>query len=189
MIEDQVWPKRCGHLAGKSVIPAIEMVDKIKAAADARRDSSFVIRARTDAAGPLGVNAAIDRLNMYAEAGGDVVFADALLSKEDVANVARNVSKPLSVNMGLGLLTRDTTPLIHPKELQEMGVAMVSYPRLMSTGAVRGMVNAMDALVDMIDGNETVERPDLLYPIKELNALVGIEYLDELEQRYASPDD
>ncbi len=189
MIEDQVWPKRCGHLAGKSVIPAIEMVDKIKAAADARRDSSFVIRARTDAAGPLGINAAIDRLNMYAEAGGDVVFADALMSKEDVANVARNVPKPLSVNMGLGLLTRDTTPLIHPKELQEMGVAMVSYPRLMSTGAVRGMVNAMDALVDMIDGNETVERPDLLYPFKELNALVGIEYLDDLEQRYASPDD
>ncbi len=70
-----------------------------------------------------------------------------------------------------------------------MGVAMVSYPRLMSTGAVRGMVNAMDALVDMIDGDETVERPDLLYPFKDLNALVGIEYLDELEQRYASPDD
>lgn len=189
MIEDQVWPKRCGHLAGKSVIPADEMVDKIKAAADARRDSGFVIKARTDAAGPLGINAAIDRLNMYAEAGGDVVFADALLSKEDIANVARNVPKPLSVNMGLGLLTRGTTPLIHPKELQEMGVAMISYPRLMSTGAVRGMMNAMDALVDMIDGDQTVERPDLLYPFKDLNALVGIEHLDELEQRYAAADD
>jgi 2-methylisocitrate lyase-like PEP mutase family enzyme len=179
MIEDQVWPKRCGHLAGKSVIPADEMVDKIKAAADARRDSSFVVKARTDAAGPLGVNAAIDRLNMYAEAGGDVVFADALMSKEDIDNVARNVPKPLSVNMAL----------IHPKELQKMGVAMVSYPRLMSTGAVRGMANAMDALVDMIDGSEAVERPDLLYPFKDLNALVGIEYLDELEQRYAARDE
>ena len=189
MIEDQVWPKRCGHLAGKSVIPAIEMVDKIKAACDARRDSSFVIKARTDAAGPLGIDAAIDRLNMYAEAGGDVLFADALLSKDDIANVARNVPKPLSVNMGLGLLTRGTTPLIHPQELQEMGVAMISYPRLMSTGAVRGMVNAMDALINMIDGGETMERPDLLYPFKDLNALVGIDYLDELEQRYAGPDE
>ena len=74
-------------------------------------------------------------------------------------------------------------------ELQEMGVAMISYPRLMSTGAVRGMVNAMDALIDMIDGGETVERPDLLYPFKDLNALVGINYLDELEQRYAGPDE
>ncbi|MDC0033512.1 isocitrate lyase/PEP mutase family protein [Alphaproteobacteria bacterium] len=189
MIEDQVWPKRCGHLAGKSVIPADEMVDKIKAATDARRDANFVIKARTDAAGPLGINAAIDRLNLYAEAGGDVVFADALLTNEDIANVARNVAKPLSVNMGLGLLSRGTTPLIHPKELQEMGVAMISYPRLMSTGAVRGMTNAMDALVEMINGTETVERPDLLYPFKGLNELVGIDYLDELGQRYAASDD
>jgi 2-methylisocitrate lyase-like PEP mutase family enzyme len=189
MIEDQVWPKRCGHLAGKAVIPAGEMVDKIKSAADARRDQNFVIKARTDAAGPLGLNAAIDRLNMYAEAGGDLLFADALMSEDDIATVAKNVPKPLTVNMGLGLLTRGTTPLIHPKDLQAMGVAMVSYPRLMSTGAVRGMMNAMDALVDMIGGDETVERPDLLCPFKELNKLVRIDYLDELEQRYASSED
>ena len=189
MIEDQVWPKRCGHLAGKSVIPADEMVDKIKAAADARRDPEFVIKARTDAAGPIGIDAAIDRLNMYAEAGGDLLFADALLSRDDIAKVAKNVPKPLTVNMGLGLLTRSTTPLIHPKELQEMGVAMVSYPRLMSTGAVRGMMNAMDALVDMIDGTETVERPDLLYPFKDLNELVGIDHLNDLEQRYAGTEE
>ena len=128
MIEDQVWPKRCGHLAGKSVIPADEMVDKVKSAVDARRDPDFIIKARTDAAGPLGINAAIDRLNVYAEAGAELLFADALLSEEDIANVAANVPKPLAVNMGLGLLTRGTTPLIHPNRLQEMGVAMISYP-------------------------------------------------------------
>ena len=127
-----------------------------------------------------------DRLNMYAEAGGDVVFADALLSEDDIAAVAVNVPKPMSVNMGLGLLTRGTTPLIHPKRLQEMGVAMVSYPRLLSTGAVRGMMNAMDALTDMIAGDEPVERPDLLVPFKDLNALVGIGHLDALENRYAA---
>ena len=187
MIEDQLWPKRCGHLEGKSVIPAEEMVDKVKSAVDARRDQNFVIKARTDAAGPLGINAAIDRMNLYAEAGADVLFADALLSEKDIGNAAKNVSKPLTVNMGLGLLSRGTTPLIHPKRLEEMGVAMVSYPRLMSTGAVRGMMNAMDALGEMIEDNEPVERPDLLVPFKELNKLVGIDYLDNLENRYAAP--
>ena len=187
MIEDQLWPKRCGHLEGKSVIPAEEMVDKVKSAVDARRDQNFVIKARTDAAGPLGINAAIDRMNLYAEAGADVLFADALLSEKDIGNAAKNVPKPLTVNMGLGLLSRGTTPLIHPKRLEEMGVAMVSYPRLMSTGAVRGMMNAMDALGEMIEDNEPVERPDLLVPFKELNKLVGIDYLDNLENRYAAP--
>jgi 2-methylisocitrate lyase-like PEP mutase family enzyme len=118
MIEDQVWPKRCGHMAGKSVIPAEEMVQKIKAAADARSDSTFVIKARTDAAAPLGLDEAIRRLNMYAEAGADCLFADALSSKADIEKVARSVSKPISVNMGLGIRARKTTPLIPPKELE-----------------------------------------------------------------------
>ena len=186
MIEDQLWPKRCGHLEGKSVIPAEEMVNKVKSAVDARRDHNFVIKARTDAAGPLGINAAIDRMNMYAEAGADVLFADALLSEDDIVKACKNVPKPLTVNMGLGLLFRGTTPLIHPKRLQEIGVAMVSYPRLMSTGAVRGMMNAMDALGEMIKGDEPVERPDLLIPFKDLNNLVGIEHLDQLEDQYSN---
>ena len=189
MIEDQLWPKRCGHLEGKSVIPAEEMVDKVKSATDARRDQNFVIKARTDAAGPLGINAAIDRMNLYAEAGADVLFADALLSENDIANAAKNVPKPLTVNMGLGLLFRGTTPLIHPKRLEEMGVAMVSYPRLMSTGAVRGMMNAMDALGEMMEGEEPVERPDLLVSFNDLNKLVGIDYLDNLENRYVVTGD
>jgi 2-methylisocitrate lyase-like PEP mutase family enzyme len=86
MFEDQVWPKRCGHMAGKSCIPAEEMVQKVKAAVDARRDADFVIVSRTDAAGPIGVDEAIRRLNLYAEAGADVMYADALLSKEDIAS-------------------------------------------------------------------------------------------------------
>ena len=187
MIEDQVWPKRCGHLAGKSVIPAEEMVQKIKSAVDAKRDPDFIIKARTDAAGPLGINAAIDRLNAYAEAGATLLFADALLSEADIINVASNVPKPLAVNMGLGLLTRGTTPLIHPKRLQEIGVSMVSYPRLMSTGAVKGMSNAMEAFSQMLESEKTTERPDLLMSFKEHNQLVGIDLLDELESRYAEP--
>ncbi len=187
MIEDQVWPKRCGHMAGKAVIPAAEMVGKVRAAADARRDADFVIKARTDAAGPLGLNAAIDRLCMYAEAGADLLFADALLSEDDIAAVARAVPGLLSVNMGLGIRSRATTPLIHPKKLQEMGVAAVSYPRLMSTGAVRGMINAMDAFIDMVAGDQPVDRPDLLVSFDEINDLVGFDELAAMEKDYA-PD-
>ena len=188
MIEDQVWPKRCGHMAGKEVIPATEMVGKVRAAVDARRDADFVIKARTDAAGPLGLDAAIDRLCRYAEAGADLLFADALLSEDDIRAVARAVPGPLSVNMGLGIRSRATTPLIHPKKLQEMGVAAVSYPRLMSTGAVRGMGNAMDAFMDMVAGDQPVDRPDLLVSFEEINDLVGFDELAALERDYASTE-
>jgi len=185
MIEDQVWPKRCGHMAGKSVVPAEEMVAKIKAAADARHDASFVIKARTDAATPLGLDEAIRRLNLYAEAGADCLFADALASKEDIAKVARSVPKPLSVNMGLGIRSRKTTPLISPKELQSLGVAQVSYPRLLSSAAIRGMMNALDVFMnEVVAKDRVVERPDLTVSFDEINELMGMKFLDELEARY-----
>ena len=185
MIEDQVWPKRCGHMAGKACIPAEEMVQKVKAAVDARRDGDFVIIARTDAAGPHGVDEAIRRLNLYAEAGADVLYADALLSKADIARVAKGVSGPLMVNMGLGLRPRRTTPLISPGELQDIGVAAVSYPRLLSTAALRGMMNALEVFkTEVIGNNSIVERADLQVGFEELNDLMGMQYLDELEQKY-----
>ena len=185
MFEDQVWPKRCGHMAGKSCIPAEEMVQKVKAAVDARRDPDFVIVSRTDAAGPHGVDEAIRRLNMYAEAGADVMYADALLSKEDIAKVAKSVPKPLIVNMGLGLRSRKTTPLMSPKQLQDIGVAAVSYPRLFSTAALRGMMNAMDVFKeDVVKHNRVVDRPDLLISFDELNDLMGMQQLDALERKF-----
>lgn len=186
MIEDQVWPKRCGHMSGKSCISAEEMVMKVRSATDARRDPDFVVVARTDAAGPHGVDEAIRRLNMYAEAGADALYADALLSKDDIARVARSVSKPLIVNMGLGLRSRGTTPLMSPQDLQDLGVAAVSYPRLLSTAALRGMFNAMEVFTEeVVKNNRVVERPDLLVSFDELNALMGMKELDRLESLYA----
>ena len=185
MFEDQVWPKRCGHMAGKSVIAAEEMVQKVKAAVDARRDSDFVIVSRTDAAGPLGVDEAIRRLNLYAEAGADVMYADALLSKEDIAKVAKSVPKPLIVNMGLGMRSRKTTPLMSPKALQDLGVAAVSYPRLLSTAALKGMMNAMAVFKEeVLLNNRVIERTDLQVGFEELNDLMGMKELDEIERRY-----
>jgi 2-methylisocitrate lyase-like PEP mutase family enzyme len=185
MFEDQVWPKRCGHMAGKSVIAAEEMVPKVKAAVDARHDPDFLIIARTDAAGPLGVDEAIRRLNLYAEAGADLMYADALLSREDIAKVAKGVPKPLIVNMGMGMRSRKTTPLMTPRELQALGVAVVSYPRMLSTAALRGMMNAMAAFKDEVVGkNRVIDRPDLQVSFEELNDLMGMGDLDELEQRF-----
>jgi len=186
MFEDQVWPKRCGHMAGKACIPAEEMVSKVKAAVDARRDGDFCIVSRTDAAGPLGVDEAIRRLNLYAEAGADIMYADALLSRDDIAKVARSVPKPLIVNMGLGLRARRTTPLMSPKELQEIGVASVSYPRLLSTAALKGMMDAMAVFkAEVVGNNQVVERPDLQVSFEELNDLMGMNELDALEQKFA----
>ncbi|MDA0655565.1 MAG: isocitrate lyase/PEP mutase family protein [Proteobacteria bacterium] len=189
MFEDQTWPKRCGHMVGKSVISAEEMVEKIRAACDAKQDPEFVIKARTDARGPLGLEEAIRRLNLYADAGADLLFADALLSEEDIRTVAANVSKPLTVNMGLGIRARSTTPLVPPKQLQDMGVAAVSYPRLLTTSAVRGMINGLDAFEEMVEANEAIDRPDLCVNFEELNNMLDVAFLDELEDRYAIATD
>jgi 2-methylisocitrate lyase-like PEP mutase family enzyme len=183
-IEDQVWPKRCGHLAGKAVIPAREMADKVKAAVDARHDRDFMIRARTDAAATNGIAEVIDRLNLYAEAGADIVFADALLSVEDIATVAKGVRKPLAVNMGFGLIERGTTPLVTPKRLEALGVATVSYARMLTSAALRGMINALEAFAPTVTADEPTERPDLLVPFGELNELMGLKRLEELEARW-----
>ncbi len=188
MIEDQAWPKRCGHMAGKSVIEASEMVLKVKAAVEARRDPNFVIKARTDAAGPLGVEEAIRRLNMYAEAGADCLFADALLTADDIERVARSVPPGmLTVNMGFGIRKRATTPLLTPLELQQMGVAQASYPRMLTCAAIKGMQNAMAVFMgEVLEKNKIVERPDLLVSFDEVNSMMGYEKLEELEQKFAS---
>jgi 2-methylisocitrate lyase-like PEP mutase family enzyme len=187
MIEDQIWPKRCGHMSGKACIPAEEMVQKVKAAVAARRDPDFVIKARTDAAGPLGVQEAVRRLNMYAEAGATVLYADALLSAKDIEYVARHVPIPLVVNMGLGIRSRPTTPLLTPRQLEEMGVGQVSYPRLLTTAALKGMMNAMQVFMDEVVGkNNVVDRPDLLMSFDEINEMMGMEFLEELEKRFTA---
>jgi 2-methylisocitrate lyase-like PEP mutase family enzyme len=184
-IEDQVSPKRCGHMAGKAVVPAEEMVQKIKAAVDARRDPNFMIRARTDAAATHGIDEVIERLCRYAEAGADILFADALLSAEDIGRVARAVPKPLAVNMGFGLIERGTTPLLTPRQLQALGVSSVSYPRMLTSAALRGMMNALDAFAWTVEAHKPGQRPDLLVSFDELNRLMGLDELHELENRFS----
>ncbi|WP_426955449.1 isocitrate lyase/PEP mutase family protein [Muricoccus radiodurans] len=184
MIEDQVWPKRCGHMAGKQVITAEEQVEKIRAAAEARRDPAFVIRARTDTTAIHGVKDAIRRLNLYAEAGADVLFADALLSAEDIALVAKEVIRPLAVNMGFGIRRRPTTPLLSARQLEDMGVKIASYPRLLTSAAIQGMMNAMTVFKQSLDEGVVIDRPDLQVSFDALNAMMGHGRIKELEARF-----
>jgi 2-methylisocitrate lyase-like PEP mutase family enzyme len=184
MLEDQVWPKRCGHIPGKEVISAEEGVEKIRAAVDARRDRDFVIKARTDSAGVHGVREAIRRLNLYADAGADLLFADALLSAEDIALVASEVSKPLAVNMGFGIRSRPTTPLVGVRDLEAMGVKVIVYPRLLTAAAIQGMKHALATLAESIALGSVIERPDLAVSFQELNELVGLEAIQKLEDSF-----
>jgi 2-methylisocitrate lyase-like PEP mutase family enzyme len=184
MFEDQVWPKRCGHMKGKEVISAEEMAQKIHAAAEARIDPDFVIKSRTDVLATHGLPEAIKRLNLYAEAGADLLFADAATSVEHIATIAREVSKPLCVNMGFGIRQRSTTPLLSAKQLQDLGVAVVIYPRLLTACAIRGMQNGLALLRESLDTGKVVDRPDALVSFEELHEVMGIADVEALEQRF-----
>jgi 2-methylisocitrate lyase-like PEP mutase family enzyme len=184
MLEDQVWPKRCGHMKGKDVISAEENAEKIRSAAQARRNPDFVIKSRTDAYGTHGLAEAIRRLNLYAEAGADLLFADAVLAEQDIATLVKETIKPVSVNMGFGIRTRSTTPLISAKRLEDLGVSAVIYPRLLTAAAVQGMIYGMQALKASLGKDEIVNRPDLAVSFEELNELCGYAESQELEQRY-----
>lgn len=188
LIEDQVWPKRCGHLKGKEVIPANEAAEKIRAAVEARSDQHFVIMARTDSLATHGIREVIKRLNLYAEAGASLLFADALLSVGDIKTVVAEVDRPLCVNMGFGIRQRATTPLLSSRQLQDLGVSAVIFPRLLTAAAIRGMQNALDALGQSLRSGETVDRPDLLASFDELNDLVGMQQLLALEQRFLTEE-
>lgn len=184
MLEDQVWPKRCGHMKGKEVISAEEMVQKIHAAAEARIDPDFVLKSRTDVLATHGVKEAIRRLNLYAEAGADLLFADAATSVEDIATIAKNVSKPMSVNMGFGIRQRSTTPLLSAKQLQDLGVAAVIYPRMLTACALRGMQRGLAHLKESLDTGKVVDKPEALVSFEELHEIMGIADVEALEQRF-----
>jgi 2-methylisocitrate lyase-like PEP mutase family enzyme len=184
MLEDQVWPKRCGHMEGKQVISAEEGVEKITAAVEARQDPDFVIKARTDATAIYGVGEAIRRLNLYAEAGADLLFADALLSAEDISTVAKNVIRPLQVIMGFGIRQRPTTPLLSARQLEDMGVHAVSYPRMLTSAAIQGMKNAIAVLQQSLSEDRVLDRPDLLVPFDELNNLMGLPRIKQMERQF-----
>lgn len=185
MLEDQKWPKRCGHMEGKATVSMEEMLGKIEAAVDARSDPNLAIKARTDSAKTHDVDEAVRRLNAYSNAGADFVFADALLTEDDIEYVAQNTEAPTVVNMGYGIRKRPTTPLLSPKELEDLGVAMVTYPRLITGAAVMGMKSGLEALLESVETGEVVKRPDLTVGFEEYTDLMGLPEIRDLEERFA----
>ncbi len=177
-IEDQTFPKRCGHFAGKAVAPLSEMLDKIRAATDARQDPDFQIIARTDARAVEGFESAIERAQKFAEAGADILFVEAMTTLEEIRKIPQLLKQPLLINIVVG----GKTPTLSAQELGGMGYSLVLYANAALQGAVRGMQNALSALKR--DG-KLDEDPALLAPFNERQRLVRKPLYDELEQRYA----
>jgi 2-methylisocitrate lyase-like PEP mutase family enzyme len=187
-IEDQVAPKRCGHMPGKEVVPLEVMVKKIEAACLARKDDAFVIIARTDALAMEGIEGAIRRARAYAEAGADMLFPDAVRDEDDIRRIVEAAGIPVTINMGFGLRRRPTTPLIPVPRLRELGVRRVSLPRMLPAAAIKSMRTALEEMKRVIETGEIVDRTDLLVGIDEIWALMGLDAAHELERRLLTTD-
>jgi len=189
-LEDQVMPKRCGHMRGKEVISEAEMCKKIEAATKARRDPDFVINARTDTIATHGIDEAVRRARAYAAAGADMIYPDAIRSEDDIARIVEAVpDTPVQINMGFGVRSRPTSPLIPLKRLKALGVARVSAPRMLTAAAIMGMRKALEAMQQSIATGEAVDRPDLLVGIEDITDLMGYAHIAELEQAFSLEDD
>ncbi|MGH8813017.1 MAG: isocitrate lyase/PEP mutase family protein [Advenella sp.] len=177
-LEDQTFPKRCGHFAGKEVAPLEDMLGKIRAATDARRDEGFLIIARTDARASLGFDSAIERAHRFAQAGADILFVEAIESDAEIRKLSQCFDKPQLINIVIG----GKTPSLRADELGKLGFSIVLYANAALQGAVAGMQRALGTLEQ--DGRLD-EDPDLVAPFKERQRLVNKPLYDELERRYA----
>ncbi|MGW4767250.1 isocitrate lyase/PEP mutase family protein [Nocardia sp. NPDC004278] len=173
-LEDQAFPKKCGHLPDKELIDTDEFVSKLTAALDARSDPDFAVIARTDARGPLGIDAAIERANVYANAGADILFVEAPQGVEEIERIAREVAAPLLINLVIGGLT----PIESTARLRELGYAIAIHPSLPLGAAAYAMLTGLAELA----GRD----PAPLLPSKpaEFFDLVGLAEWSELGERY-----
>lgn len=178
-LEDQVWPKRCGHMQGKQVIPLEEHLKKLQAAISARVGSDLYIVARTDARQALGLKKAIARGIAFKEAGADAVFIEAPESKEEMREIARNVPGPLVANM----IERGVTPLMRPEELKEIGFQLIVWPLgplYASAQALQGVYTALR------QRGTTAGILDQLISFDEFHKIVGLEEKYKLDAQYRS---
>ena len=177
IFEDQTWPKRCGHMRGKSVIPAEEHVQKIKAAVEARGRNHFIIVARTDAAATHGVEEAVRRGNLYKEAGADAIFVDALNTKEEMRRVVSGVKAPVTTNMIEG----GKTPHLAIEEIKQMGFASVGYPL---TGIYCAAKSMADAFEHLSEKGNTLEMLDRMMQFDEFTSVLGLEDKISFNEKY-----
>lgn len=177
-IEDQDFPKKCGHFSGKSVIPAAEMAAKIRAAADARPDDDFQIIARTDAIACNGIEDALERAVLYIEAGADVTFVEAPGTLVDMERIARELPVPQIINLVAGGLT----PMTDLETLRKMGFGVVLYANAALQAAMYAMQHVLSHLRET---GSLAQVADLLMDFQERQRLVAKPHFDELEYRYS----
>jgi 2-methylisocitrate lyase-like PEP mutase family enzyme len=177
-IEDQSVPKRCGHLDGKALISAGEMVGKIKAAVDARHSTDTLIIARTDAVAVEGFERAIERTLLYRDAGADLLFVEAPRAREDLANIVQRVGRtvPLVANMVEG----GKTPMLSGPELEALGFSLVIFPG----GIVRTLAKvAVDFYTSLATHGSTQPYRDRMFDFGEFNSLIGTPEMIERGKR------
>ena len=179
-LEDQVFPKKCGHFSGKAVIPADEAIQKIKAAVDARQDDDFVIVARTDARSVLGFEQALERAHGFIEAGADVTFVEAPESIEEIEQIAK-LPVPQLINLVFG----GKTPVLEQAELKRMGYGMVLYANAPLQAAMLALRNTLHHLKQHGSTNGWDEN---LLPFSERQVVVDKAAFDAIEQKYAAAD-
>lgn len=181
-IEDQITPKRCGHLDGKEVISIVEMAKKLEAALEARTDRDFSIIARTDARGVNGFDDAIERARVFAKLGVDAIFVEAPQSEDELAEIPRRLSGiPLLVNVFKG----GKTPMLPMERLQQMGYRIAIYP----SETQRAAIHAMRTALSTLKGEGTTESIDAsLTTFKERDRVVGLEDWQKIEKEYLAVD-
>ncbi|MDR7434585.1 MAG: oxaloacetate decarboxylase [Armatimonadota bacterium] len=179
IIEDQTWPKRCGHFEGKEVIDREDMIAKIKAAVDARRDPDTVIIARTDARAVFGLQEAIERARSYAEAGADATFIEAPQSVEELELIPKSIPVPQMANMVEG----GKTPILPFRQLEAMGFKLIAYANAALRAAIKGMQIVLAGLAR--DGT-TENVLDHMVTWEERQRLVRLREYNELEMQYTT---
>ncbi len=174
-IEDQLWPKRCGHMSGKQLIPTNEMAAKIRAATDARSTSEFLIIARTDALAVEGWDATIERVQAYVDAGADIMFVEAPETVEQMERIPGIFEVPCLINMA------PRTPALPASELERMGYAIAIYPAVCLAATIR---SNLDALRQFAETGAPPDFGDFLEAFIEFNQFIGVPKYRELEQKY-----
>lgn len=176
-LEDQQFPKKCGHTPNRPVIAKADMVKKIKVACDARTDEDFLIIARTDARAGLGIQEAIERAAAYGEAGADVLFVEAPESIEEMQQVCRSLNKPLLANM----VTGGKTPVLQGSELKDLGYTIAIHPAAGFLSCAAGLDKAYQDLKN----TGTVTEATPMYDFSEFTKMIGFPDVWEFDKRYA----
>lgn len=176
-LEDQEFPKRCGHTPGKRIVSDADMADRVRVAADTRQDKeNFLIIARTDARQIEGLDGVLRRLDAYAEAGADILFAEALLNEKEMHKVCATFDLPIMVNMANG----GSTPLFKVSELQDIGYSIAIFPSLTSLVAAQAMECALQHLKETGDGDA-----EDIFSFKEFGSMIGFDDIHAFERKWA----